>query len=64
MYIGLRDWGGGGGYLTIIEETGVGAFANESCPLGQAFDQFFQMPGVCPDPVCPGGCSRFELTPS
>ena len=30
--------GGGGGHLAIIVGTGE----------GRAFDQFFQMPGVCP----------------
>ena len=33
---------------------GGGAFANKNCPQGQAFEQFFQMPGVYPG-VCPGG---------
>ena len=40
--------------MTIIVGTGGGAFANKNCPQGQAFEQFFQMPGVCPG-VCPGG---------
>ena len=43
----------GAGHLTIIVGTGGGAFANKNCPLGRAFDQFFQMPGVCPG-GCPG----------
>ena len=53
-------WSGGlgAGYLIVIVETGSGAFANENCPQGRAFDQFFQTPGVCPE----GGCSRLELT--
>ena len=40
------DWGAG--HLTIIVGTGGGAFANKNCPQGRAFEQFFQMPGVCP----------------
>ena len=40
------DWGAG--HLTIIVGTGGGAFANKNCPQGQAFEQFFQMPGVYP----------------
>ena len=46
--------GGGGGHLTIIVGTGGGTFANKNCPQDRAFEQFFQMPGVCPG-VCPGG---------
>ena len=34
-------------HLTIIaEDRGGGAFANKNYSQGQAFDQFFQMPGV------------------
>ena len=33
------------GHLTIIVWTGGGAFAYKNCQQGQAFDQFFQMPG-------------------
>ena len=42
------------GHFTIIVGTGDGAFANKNCPQGRAFEQFFQMPGVCPG-VCPRG---------
>ena len=34
-------------HLTIIVGTESKAFANKNCPLGLAFDQFFQMPRVC-----------------
>ena len=44
--------------MTIIIGTAGRAFANKNCQQGQAFDQFFQMPGVCPGE----GCSRLELT--
>ena len=46
------DWGAG--HLTIIVGTGGGAFDNKNCPQDRAFEQFFQMPRVCPG-VCPGG---------
>ena len=52
LYIDRIDWRAG--RLTTTEGTGGGAFANNNCPQGQAFEQFFQMPGVCPG-VCPGG---------
>ena len=39
VYIGLMDYGAG--HLTVIVEMGTGAFANESCLLGQAFDKCF-----------------------
>ena len=42
------------GHLTTTEGTRGGAFANKNCPQGRAFEQFFQMLGVCPG-VCPGG---------
>ena len=49
---------GGGWHLTItILRNGGGAFANKHFPQGRAFNKFFQVPGVCP-----GGCSRLELT--
>ena len=31
----------GAGHLTVIVGMGTGAFANESCLLGQAFDKCF-----------------------
>ena len=37
---------GRAGYLTIIVGMAGRAFANKNCPQGQAFDQFFQIPGV------------------
>ena len=40
------DWGAG--HLTIIVGSGGGAFANKNSPQGRAFEQFSQMPGVCP----------------
>ena len=55
LYVGLMDWEAGN--LTIRVGTGGGAFANENCPRGREFDQFFRITGVCP-----GGCSRLELT--
>ena len=55
LYIGLTDWGAG--HLAIIVGTGGGAFANKNCPQGRAFDQFFQMPGVCPG-AGGGACGR------
>ena len=57
LYIDRMDWRAG--HLTTTEETGVGAFANKNCPQGRAFEQFFQMPGVCPGGR---GCSQLELT--
>ena len=42
------------GHLTIIVGMGGGAFANKNCPQDRAFEQFFQMLGVCPG-VIPGG---------
>ena len=60
LYIDRIDWKVG--HLTTTEGTGSGAFANKNCPQDRAFEQCFQMPGVCPG-VCPGGgCSRLELT--
>ena len=50
------DWGSG--HLTIIVGTGTGHLPTKIFPQGRAFDQYFQMPGVCPG----GGCSRLELT--
>ena len=47
------DWGAG--HLTIIVETGGGAFTNKNCPQGRAFEQFFQMPGVCPGGMLAAG---------
>ena len=35
------------GYLTIIVGTGGGAFENNNCSQGRAFDQFFQRSEVC-----------------
>ena len=37
----------GAGHLAIIVGTGGGAFANENCRLGQAFDHFINCPGIC-----------------
>ena len=59
LYFDRMDWGAG--HLTIIVGTGGGAFANKNCPQGRAFEQFFQMPGVCRG-FARGGCSRLELT--
>ena len=61
MFMKIVHWsaGLGSGHLIVIVGMGGGAFANESRPQGRAFDQFFPMPGVCP-----GGCSRLELTRS
>ena len=53
LYIGRMEWGAG--HLTILIGTGDGAFANKNCPPDQAFFNFFFR-------VCPGGCSRLELT--
>ena len=39
--------------MTTTEGTGGEAFANKNCLQGRAFEQFFQIPGVCPG-VCPG----------
>ena len=57
LYIGLMDWGAR--RLIVLEGTGGGggAFANKKCPEGQAFDQFFKMPGVWPG-FCPGWDAR------
>ena len=52
LYVRLMD--GGSGHLPLIVATGGGAFANEICLLGQAFDQFFRMPGVCPGVLAAG----------
>ena len=57
--IGWMDWGAG--HLTVIVGMEDGAFANKICPQGRAFDQFFQMPGVCQG-FARGGCPRLELT--
>ena len=46
LYIDRIDWRAG--HLTTTEGTGGGAFANKNCPESRAFEQFFQMPGVCP----------------
>ena len=53
----------GSGDLTIIVGTRGGAFANKNCLQVRAFDNIFQVPGICPG-VCPGAerCSRLELT--
>ena len=53
LYIDRMDWRAG--HLTTTEETGVGAFANKNCPQGRAFEQFFQMPGVCPGGMLAAG---------
>ena len=45
------------GHLTITVGTEGGAFANKSCPQGQAFDNFFKCPGFAR-----GDCSQLELT--
>ena len=45
LYIDWMDWRAG--HLTTTEGTGDRAFANKNCPQGWAFEQFFQMPGVC-----------------
>ena len=55
LYIDRMDWRVG--HLNTTEGMGRGAFANKNCPQGRAFEIFFQMPGVCP-----GGCSRLDLT--
>ena len=60
LYIDQMDWRAG--HLTTTERTGGQAFANKNCPQGQAFEIFFQMPGVCPGVFLGGGCSRLELT--
>ena len=44
--IDRMDWKAG--HLTTTEGTGSGAFANKNFPQGREFEQFFQMPGVCP----------------
>ena len=60
LYIDRTDWRAG--HLTTTEGTGGGgAFANKNCSQDRAFEQFFQMPRVCPG-VCPGGCLRLKLT--
>ena len=59
LYIDWIDWRAG--HLMTTEGTGSGAFGNKNCPQGRAFEQFFQMLGVCQG-VCPGGCLRLELT--
>ena len=46
LYIDRMDWRDG--HLTTTEGTGDGAFATKICPRGRAFEQFFQMPGICP----------------
>ena len=62
LYIDWMDWRAG--HLTTTEGTGDKAFANKNCPQGWAFEQFFQMPGVCGGGGGGGGggCSRLELT--
>ena len=52
LYVCLMD--GGSGHLPLIVATGGGAFANEIFLLGQAFDQFFRMPGCCPGVLAAG----------
>ena len=52
LYIDRMDWRAG--HLTTTEGTEGGAFANKNCPQVRAFEQFFQMLGVCPG-VCPRG---------
>ena len=39
--------------MTIIAGTRGGASANKNCPQGRPFEQFLQVPGVCPG--LPGG---------
>ena len=51
LYIGRMDWGAG--HLTIIVGTGDVVFANINC---RPFDQFFQIPGVCPGDACGWNC--------
>ena len=46
LHIVLMDWGSG--HLTIIVGTGTGHLPTKIFPQGRAFDQYFQMPGVCP----------------
>ena len=46
LYIDRMDWRAG--HLTTTEGTEGGAFANENCPQGRAFEQFFQLPGGLP----------------
>ena len=64
LHIDRMDWRAG--HLTTTEGTGGGAFANKNCPQDRAFEQFFQMPGICPEGGGGGGggggCSRLELT--
>ena len=55
LYIDQMDWRAG--HSTTTEGTGGGAFANKTFPQGRAFEQFFQMAGVCPG-GCPGGGAR------
>ena len=45
----------GAGHLTIIVGTGGGVFTNKDRPQGRAFEQFFQMPGVCPGGMLAAG---------
>ena len=45
LYIDQMDWRAG--HLTTTKGTGGEAFANKNCPQGWAFEQFFQMPGIC-----------------
>ena len=62
MFInGLMDLGGGG-HLAIILRTGGRAFVNENSPRGPAFDNFYQLPGVCFG-VCPGGMLTAGIDP-
>ena len=50
----------GARYLTIIVGTGSGALDNKNYRQGRAFDQFFQLPGVCLG-VCRGGGGMLAL---
>ena len=43
--IDRMDWRAG--HLTTTEGTGSGVIANKNCPQSRAFEQFFQIPGVC-----------------
>ena len=62
LYIDRMDWRAG--HLTTTEGTGGGGhLPTKIARRGRAFEQFFQMPGVCPGGgVAGGGCSRLELT--
>ena len=53
FYIDQMDWRAR--HLITTEGMRGGAFANKNYPQGRVFEQFFQMPGVCPGGMLTAG---------